>query len=500
VIQQNDTTTVLNKADSPILLAQGSAGGGSWQLMSYTCPVNPIHAALLRTGRILFVSGSGNDPANVDNPPGTAVWNVSNGTFSTPVNPVDDDRGNIPIDLFCGGHSFLPDGRLMFASGTLQYDPFYGLPAYFIFDPITEQWAFQDVMAAGRWYPTLVTLGDGRILAVSGLEETGLLETYPSIYSAGTGFSYFSNPTSELPMYAHLFLLSSGKIFFSGACFARTGVSPRILTLPGNLTQSITETPAVSGLQNADYVEQAASVLLPPAQDQKVMIIGGGNGFSGQATNRVNIVDLTASNPTYTAAASLNYARMHHNAVLLPDRTVFVCNGSAMGEDGSKATRTPEIYNPATNTWTTGATANVNNRLYHSLALLLPDGRVATAGGNPDRGDEELRLEIYSPWYMSQSRPVINSAPQQVNYNVQFQIQTPQAANIKWVSLIRPMATTHGLDTEQRLVNVTINSVSGTTLNVTLTNNKNLTPPGYYMLFITNQNNVPSVANWVKVS
>jgi hypothetical protein len=83
---------------------------------------------------------------------------------------------------------------------------------------------------------------------------------------------------------------------------------------------------------------------------------------------------------------------------------------------------------------------------------------------------------------------------------VQFQIQTPQAANIKWVSLIRPMATTHGLDTEQRLVNVTINSVSGTTLNVTLTNNKNLTPPGYYMLFITNQNNVPSVANWVKVS
>jgi hypothetical protein len=131
--------------------------------------------------------------------------------------------------------------------------------------------------------------------------------------------------------------------------------------------------------------------------------------------NRVNIVDLTATNPTYTAAASLNYARMHHNAVLLPDRTVFVCNGSAMGEDGSKATRTPEIYNPATNTWTTGATANVNNRLYHALALLLPDGRVATAGGNPDRGDEELRLEIYSPWYMSQSRPVINSAPQQVN-------------------------------------------------------------------------------------
>ncbi len=493
MIQQNDANILLNQADSPTLLAQASSVG-SWQLLQYNCPINPIHAALLRTGKVLIVSGSGNDPNKVDNPPGSVVWNVSNGTFFTPDNPFNDED-NIPLDLFCGGHSFLPDGRLLFAGGTLQYDPFYGLPVYFIFDPIAEQYTAYDWMPAGRWYPTLVTLGDGRVLAVSGLEENGILEAWPSIYSPQTVWDYFTNPTSNLPMYAHLFLLSSGKIFFSGACFYNTGVSPRILTLPANFTQTITETPLVSGLQNADYVNQAASVLLPPAQDQKVMIIGGGN--NGQTTNRVNIVDLTVSNPSYTAGPSLTYARMHHNAVLLPDRTVFVCNGSSRDEDGNQAARTAEIYNPATNSWSLAATASVT-RLYHSLALLLPDGRVATAGGNPDRGVEELRLEIYSPWYMSQPRPAINNAPQTIQYGQQFQISS-STANILWVSLIKPMATTHGLDAEQRLVNLTINSVSGNTLTVTVTSNRNLAPPGWYMLFITNQNKVPSVARWIRL-
>ena len=497
MIQQNDTATVLNEAESPILLAQGSSVG-SWQLLSYNCPFNPIHAALLRTGRVLFVSGSGNDPNKVDQPDGNAVWNVNNGTFFSPEYPYDDAAG-LPLDLFCGGHSFLPDGRLMFASGTLQYDPFYGLPVYLIFDPITEQWSNPPgTMAAGRWYPTLVTLGDGRVLAVSGLETSGLLEDYPSIWSPQNDWVYYSQPTSPLPMYAHLFLLSSGKIFFAGGCFANTGVSPRILTLPTDFSQQIPETPLVSGLQDAEYVEQAASVLLPPAQDQKVMIIGGGNGFQGETTKRVNIVDLTANNPIYTAGPSLKYARMHHNAVLLPDRTVFVCNGGAKGEDGNRATPIAEIYDPSTNSWTDAATANVTGRLYHALALLLPDGRVATAGGNPDRGVEELRMEIYSPWYMSQSRPVINNAPETITYGQQFQIGV-STGNILWVSLIRPMATTHGLDTEQRVVNLPINSVNGNTLTVTVTSNPNLAPPGWYMLFINNQSKVPSVAKWIQL-
>jgi hypothetical protein len=274
------------------------------------------------------------------------------------------------------------------------------------------------------------------------------------------------------------------------------GVTPRILTLPASFNQTITEQ-AVGGLQNADYGNQPASVLLPPAQNQKVMIIGGGNG-SDNATTRTAIVDLTAANPTYTAAASMTYARMHCSAVLLPDHTVFVCGGSTHAQDGNNATRTGEIYNPATNTWTVVETATVN-RLYHSGALLLPDGRVATFGGNPYRTGNEMRLEIYSPAYMSQTRPQITSSPSTVTYGQQITIQVSQTPNVKWVSLVRPAAPTHSCDTDQRVVDFTINSFANNTLTVTLTNNRNIAPPGYYMLFVTNQSGVPSVANWIKV-
>ena len=474
-----------------------------WKQLSYKSPILPVHAALLRTGKVLFIAGSGNNPKNVNTPNGSAVWDVSQGTFSRPVTP--EDGSGLPIDFFCGAHSFLPDGRLMLAGGTAQYDPFYGLPAALIFDPITEKWTKVESMNSGRWYPTVITLGDGRVLALSGKDENGSIDTYPEIYSvANNDWNFFKQPTSRLQMYAHLFLMSSGKLFYSGAQFGGNNrVSPRILTLPKDYTQKIAETP-VPGLQDADYGNQAASVLLPPAQDQKVMIIGGRNS-PGATTNRVNIVDLKANNPTYTAASPLNYRRTHHSAVLLPDRTVFVCNGSQMNETEAQATRAAEIYNPATNTWKVVEMANISLRLYHSVALLLPDGSIVTGGGNPKRTIQELGLEIYSPAYMSKPRPEIDSAPQRITYGESFQIYTPQAQVISKVNLIKPMATTHCLDTEQRLVDVKINSRTNTYLNVrllydfTVNESRNIAPPGWYMLSLLDKYKVPSVAKWVQV-
>nr|WP_175586821.1 galactose oxidase-like domain-containing protein [Nostoc sp. UIC 10630] len=463
--------------------------------MSYKAPIIPIHAALLRTGKIFFFCGSGNDPTRLNTPYDSVVWDVNKGTFTHQAPPLDSN--NQPIDLFCAGHSFRSEGLLIVAGGTLRYDPFYGSPSALLFDPITEKWVKIPSMNNGRWYPTVLTLGSGRIFALSGPDKDGKLNRQPEIYSVTFSNGWNAFPiTSPFPAYAQLFLLSSGKIFYSGAQMGdNSGVAPTILTLPDTFTQSITEK-VVPGLQNPGFGNQAASVLLPPAQDQKVMIIGGGN--STTATNRVNIVDLKATNPTYVAAKSLNYARMHHSAVLLPDRTVFVCNGSKMSEDTTQSMLPAEIYNPATNTWTVVAKQGVP-RVYHSVALLLPDGRVVAAGGNPQRTVNELRLEIYSPAYMSRSRPIIQSAPQTLSYGVQFTIQTPQARNIKWVSLIRPMATTHSCDTEQRIVDVPINSRNSTSLNVTVTNNRNIAPPGWYMLFISDNNGTPSVATWTRI-
>jgi hypothetical protein len=189
---------------------------------------------------------------------------------------------------------------------------------------------------------------------------------------------------------------------------------------------------------------------------------------------------------------------MHHNAVLLPDRTVFVCGGSNIQEDTAAAVLTAEIYTPATDTWTEVAAATVP-RVYHSIALLLPDGRVVNAGSNRLREEDELRMEIYHPPYLSAAtRPVISEAPQQLTYGQQFQISTAQAEGIRWISLIRPGATTHSFDMEQRLVDVPF-TASDMTLNATLSATPNLAPPGWYMLFISDQNNIPSVAAWVQI-
>jgi hypothetical protein len=226
----------------------------------------------------------------------------------------------------------------------------------------------------------------------------------------------------------------------------------------------------------------------------------------GKTTNRVGIVDLKSDKPSYRAAAPLNYARMHVSTVLLPDRTVLVCNGSPtigytnIDESTTQARLPVEVYDPATDTWTVLATPSVP-RTYHNVAALLPDGRILTAGGNPARGVEELRIEIYSPPYLFMGeRPVIESAPQKITYGETIQIRTPQARNIKWVSLIKPIAVTHSYDTEQRLVDLPINSVNDTSLSVTVTDNPNIALRGWYMLFITDRDGIPSEATWMQLA
>jgi hypothetical protein len=296
--------------------------------------------------------------------------------------------------------------------------------------------------------------------------------------------------------------MSNGHLFYSGGSMGGNyGVTPRILTIPGTFSQTIHEAP-VPGLANADAGDQAASVLLPPAQNQRVMIIGGGMAMSSgpdMAVKRVAIADLASASPSYTSAPSLHYARMHVSAVLLPDWTVLVCNGAAVQEDTTTSMLPAEIYNPATNSWTVDAAQTVP-RVYHSAALLLPDGTVATLGGNPQRGTDELRIEIYHPWYMSVPRPVIQSAPQSASYGGSLTIQTAQAASIRRVNLMRPSAQTHSCDTEQRLVNAPITSRTSTSLVASVTTNRNVAPPGWYMLSILEASGVPSKATWVQLA
>ena len=182
--------------------------------------------------------------------------------------------------------------------------------------------------------------------------------------------------------------------------------------------------------------------------------------------------------------------------------------GSLHQEDTPLARLQSEIYDPATDTWTPTAPSTVA-RLYHSTAVLMPDATVVTAGGNPEGGthvqwdhdpEEEMRLEVFHPPYLFKGpRPVITGAPGQASYGQSIQIKSPQAGSIRWVSLMRNCVTTHSFDGSQRLVDLEGINRAGTTLTATIPPNRNLTPPGWYMLFIVDNNGIPSVATWIKV-
>ena len=112
----------------------------------------------------------------------------------------------------------------------------------------------------------------------------------------------------------------------------------------------------------------------------------------------------------------------------------------------------PELFNPKDENWYPMAPMEVD-RLYHANALLLPDGRVMTAGSNPDRRMNELRIELFRPPYLFRGkRPMISKYPKRISYNQGFEIETNDANHIKAVALIRQSVTTHCVNTEQRYI------------------------------------------------
>jgi hypothetical protein len=249
-------------------------------------------------------------------------------------------------------------------------------------------------------------------------------------------------------------------------------------------------------------------------QNQEVMIVGGGPVDDiTSATGSTERVGLANPNPAYRTAMPMSLPRMHLNAVLLPDRTVFVSGGAIKHELANIAPIArlqSEIYDPRTDTWRAAAVANVI-RMYHSIALLLPDGRVVAASGNPPpygnkapweppQANEELRMELYSPPYLFRGpRPTIGNVPTEWHNGAAVAIPSPQAGNLMWAELIRPGVTTHSFDNSQRLVDLPIVSQAGGQVNVTVPG-ATLVPPGWYMLFLVDRQQVPSKASWVHVT
>lgn len=476
-----------------MLVVVVGAACGTWRVTATPAPVRAVHVALLHTGKVLLVAGSGADEAMFNAGTfKTSIWDPRTGT---------SQDVSTPWDAFCAGHAFLPDGRLLVAGGTEGYPAaengrFAGSKRAFLFDPATSNYQAAPDSAIARWYPTIVQLGDSRLLTIGGFDENKDRTRAQEIFD-GTRWTSPADPPAQMPFmptYPALHLLRDGRLFFSGASVLGSNTTP-----PGIWDVETNSYQRVPNLAKKALRDEAMSVLLPPAQQQKVMIMGGGRTLSRVlATNTTAIVDLKKPVPRYRVGPRMEAPKLYVSAVILPDSTVLQTGGAASSVDnGRDAVFSSQIYDPRTNSWAKAATHTVP-RVYHSSAILLPDARVATFGGNP-AGSFENRIEIYTPGYLEQGTPrPTATAPAAMTYGGSYAVRTTQASPIRDAVLIRPMAVTHSSDSNQRLVDLPFERTP-TGLTVTVPENSNITPPGWYMLFVVDDTGVPSVADWVNV-
>ena len=445
----------------------------------YSWPSEAIHTHLLPDGNVL----SWDD-----------VTSYGTGTTETYIVDIPTDAppgavteyANTHASMFCSGHAFLADGRRLMVIG--GKDITNKLSSFF--DYTTDVWSIGPSMKNGRWYGSLTTMANGEVFASGGrLTASGGFNEIPEISTGGeASWIELSGANTGWASYPRAFLAPNGDVFIAGIYPNAFYVDP---TSPGK------EIPVATSSFGTRF--EGSAVMYDVG---KVMILGGAD----PATATAEIINLNASKPTWQSTGSMSHPRQYLNATILADGTVLATGGTIGGTvvspDLSNAVLPSEIWNPATGVWTTVASLP-HQRLYHSTATLLPDGRVLTAGGITGTSSAVFKdAEFYSPSYLFNGpQPVIASAPTNVTYGQTFSVVTPDAANIANVNWIRLSSTTHAFNMNQRFMHVSFSqSADGTGLTVTAPSNPNICPPGHYLMFILNSSGVPSVASIVQIT
>lgn len=470
------------------------------------------------------------------------IWNPNNEDPNAANSPITiqtipDWIGNPNDDLpriFCSGHVFLSDGKLLVAGGQREQSPpvwARGLYYAYIFDPYSGsegEWIFASPddppahMADGRWYPTLTLLADGKVLAMSGYRydyapsppappETLVVNDDPEIYDPSNGTWNFVNETkAKMPpevqvLYpgAHLvpFGQYAGMVFYS---------MPQIQAWMFDPTGNSGDYWHKIGTERTDGRGGGCSVLLPlhySNTDAEVMILGGGHPGS----KTVEIINLSDNDPDWNGLPDMTFGRTHANAVIAADGNIIVIGGNIEGLI-DEPVLTAERFDIDSGEWEL-LPAMSFTRNYHSTAILLPDGRIWVSGGDTDLTppqNNQNNIEIYSPGYLFEGeRPVITNSPANISYEQSFNLTVD--TGIEKVLLIKPGAPTHAFDQDQRAIYLEIlTSIAngGITYSIKAPADSNVAPPGYYMLFVLKHKNqsisgevrIPSEAVFVKLS
>ncbi len=465
--------TVIQSRTIAATFANSTAARGKWGTALPT-PVVAVHMHLLPTGKVLLWGDRGN----------AQLWDATTpGSAFTPVSKT--------YRIFCSGHTLLADGRLLVTGGTITGTK--GDPRAVIFDPSSASWSGTGSMAQGRYYPTTTALPSGEILAVSGSDESGTVVMIPEI---GNGSSWRRLTTASLsvpaPYYPAMFVAPNGKVFLAG--FPQTS---RYLDLTG--------TGAWTTVANRNVADRrlGSAVMYAPG---KILYAGGGD----PPTSSAEVIDLDQASPAWRSIPGMHFARRQMNATLLADGRVLVTGGTS-GPGFNDVTRPvydAEIWNPATESWSTMAPESVP-RTYHSTALLLPDARVLSSGSGEGGGvayeNSQSSAQVFSPPYLYNAdgtlahRPAITSAPSTLSYGQSLTVETPDAGSVTQGTLIRLSSVTHAFNQSQLIYPLTFSAIGSTTLAAAGPQNANLAPPGPYMLFLVNSNGVPSKAKVLTV-
>ncbi|MFL5447168.1 MAG: galactose oxidase-like domain-containing protein, partial [Gemmatimonadales bacterium] len=461
----------------------------------------PLHMSLLPTGKVL---AWGKYEAGTTSASEPRLWTPGSGPPSVTAVAISE-----PDMLFCSGHALMADGKLMVAGG--HYGDDRGLRVTNIFDPVSETWATGlPKMAKGRWYPTVTTLADGRLVTVAGRDANSSVVLLPEIWEGGR-WVQLTGASLSLPYYPRQFVAPNGKLFYAGERIKSRYLDVDVVTANGRGRWSS----SAGFARTFRFIRDYGSAVMYEAG--KVLYVGGGGDLRGSIpdpkspvpTATAETIDLTRPGPSWSSTASMRYPRRHLNATILPDGKVLVTGGTSKGgfNDLSGAVHAAEVWDQRNGgTWTELA-ANRVDRGYHSVSLLLPDGTVLHGAGgdanDPASGGEYPRQtnhEIFRPPYLFRgARPTVTSVSKtSLSYNEIFTVITPYAGQITGVRWIRLGAVTHAFDASQR-ANTLKFTRTATSVRVTTPLSGKLAPPGYYLLFLLNRNGVPSVGRIVRV-
>jgi hypothetical protein len=446
-----------------------AAQTGKWgTLMNW--PLVAVHGTLMHTGEILLWDGW-------EAPAQATVWN-----------PVTNEFRSVPNQsgLFCSAHSMMPDGRILVSGGHAGGE--VGIVDANSFDPVASAWTAEPNMSVQRWYPSNTTLSDGRVLVLSGQITPGVWADTPEIYnpetSSWTRLNNVNTGDVHDPEYLQTTLLPDGRV---AAIAASTG-QVRVLDVALSRWTDLGTNP--------DLLKSSFAMYRPG----RILSSGGGDIPNGPSATRASVIDFNDEFPKWREIAPMAFPRYNHTMVPLADGSVLAVGGATtVSQTTLNGTRAAELWNPVTETWQTMASMT-DPRMYHSIAMLLPDGRVLSAGGGRLGGARDyFTAQIFSPPYLFKgTRPTIVSAPSLLPLGSTATVQTLDASQIASVALVRLPSVTHMLDMDQRYLPLSF-TASGDRLTITAPPSADLAPAGYYMLFIINSNGVPSTAAILRV-